>query len=441
MDKDPDAAKLSKGRQIKIISTILPVFTHVFLLWLYASPIYRVTNQFKPNVSNPEELSVGPIKLMSRLSVFDEGEIYKNPDTRGTTPLRQLLSDDYWGKDISHFNSNKSWRPFSVLCVRGFKNLMGFDDDNEMHFFLEVLYNRYINVIIHTSLAELVSLIGVKLIFPPCNGNDIMERIVTRAIIKILFGLHPTHVECTANTANRPHLIGLFLSILVILIGCRSDGGMSLLTLLLVCFIWIIGLCSSETILFHAPAVCASSLSIILQRTPKKFKIDTYFLKWSIGKVGVMAVAIFGLSVFYIALRFFLGIDAINPGILTKYQHPFHTFSGLQRFVNYSYVTSIHIFKASWLDPIGEAHEYGFNSVPEIMFDSFDPRILFPLFAFGCFGIGAVYCFLKSSLTFSLFIAFLTWFATLFPITGAKHACLNCCSNYLLILFFSQHHH
>ena len=69
-------------------------------------------------------------------------------------------------------------------------------------------------------------------------------------------------------------------------------------------------------------------------------------------------------------------------------------------------------------DRAGIAHEYGFNSVPPLSIEYFEPGYLVLLGTImsivGC----AVFCFLNGTGTFLHYLVFASWFATLFPITG-----------------------
>lgn len=44
--------------------------------------------------------------------------IKTNPDVLPTTPISQLLWDDFWGTPLTHSGSHKSYRPLTVLSFR-----------------------------------------------------------------------------------------------------------------------------------------------------------------------------------------------------------------------------------------------------------------------------------------------------------------------------------
>mmetsp|Transcript_13480 Transcript_13480/g.20517 ORF Transcript_13480/g.20517 Transcript_13480/m.20517 type:complete len:627 (+) Transcript_13480:36-1916(+) len=393
MEATAASAKSETERQQKTppLTLWVPIATHILLLVLYLVPILQAAS------AKGEKLE----------PVFDEGEIYvTNQDTRGNTAFIDILKHDYWGKPIYGHNSNKSWRPFTVLTFRILKQLL----PASLTLSQEVTLNRIINVLVHTSIAELVSIVGTQL-FP----TD--YPIMTRAFIKVLFGVHPSHVEATANGANRPHLIGLLCS----LVACDER-----LNLKFLYFTWLIGLTSCETIVFHVPAVFMTLFVVGIQRkrgggasfkgnvTKNDERLQLYSLT---KRLLPRFVIILGLTMTYILGRFMLGVEAINPGLYRKSQHPFHEFDGVKRVTNFAMVIAIHILKAFQVDPIGEAHEYGFNSVPELHGIS-DTRMVWIVFVYVGIAVSGVYCCRRNLMSTLHYMLFASWFATLFPISG-----------------------
>lgn len=51
--------------------------------------------------------------------VFDDSEaILNNKDVSGTTPLYQIFNNDFWGTNLLHKQSHKSYRPLTILSFR-----------------------------------------------------------------------------------------------------------------------------------------------------------------------------------------------------------------------------------------------------------------------------------------------------------------------------------
>lgn len=305
----------------------------------------------------------------------------------------------------------KLTRPFTVLTFRVFKQLM----PTTLTLSQEVTLNRVINVLLHTSIAELVSIVGTQLL--PTTDHPI----ITRAITKVLFGVHPSHVEAAANGANRPHLIGLLCS----LVACDERLNLNFLY-----FTWLIGLTSSETIVFHVPAVFMTLFLICIQRIESRSKDNDTSKKsgrkndeklqcyTAINQLMPRFVIILGLTMTYILGRFMLGVESINPGLYRKFQHPFHEFTGVKRIINFAMVIAIHVLKAFQLDPIGEAHEYGFNSVPELRGVITDARTIWIVFVYVGIVVSGLYCYHRSTRSTLHYILFASWFVTLFPVSG-----------------------
>ena len=353
----------------KFLFVILPcLLCHSILLHLYIGTIHSSSvSHVDDDVTNVND---GSFKFHP---IFDEvPAIQNNPDVQGETPIVSLLKNDYWGKDIFHFNSNKSWRPFTVLTFRLLSQFLR-DPDKVQNRPLsdEILYNRYINVILHACVVEMVSYVGISLF--PLEANQKTYECLLQMIIRLIFAMHPVAVEIAANGANRPHVIGLFCSLLACLVilktveRCVDDdrpSKVSVTAIVILNIIWTIGIFSSETIVFHVPAVFATCIAIHWQQKCqlKMQSVDKEkptnareFLCNSLVVHLPYFVTIFGVTLAYLLCRFILGIEAINRGILRKGQTPFHFMEGsLLRIVNFTHITCIHILKSCILDPIGK---------------------------------------------------------------------------------------
>ena len=395
----------------KLIQNILPVlFSHAIILHIYIGTInYHYHHNNNDNNNGP---------------VFDESEIYiTNQDTRyycshitttTTNPnhnncnvntfsiLSHLIRHDYWGQDIFHFNSNKSWRPFTVLTFRWLNQFMGDDNDDNKNMTRlenEVRYNRYINVMLHMCVTEMVSVVGT-LLFPitsiNTNTNTIpmddyyqpyASVVFYQVLTRLIFAMHPVAIEVVANGANRPHVIGLCCSLIAVLIITATatavrkydsgkttrSSGIVTGSIIALYIVWMIGLCSSETIVFHVPAIFVTCVAIQWQRLHQEQLVNhknnhrekkgviignqMMFVKQSLRIHLPYFATVLGMTMAYLCGRFMLGINAINRGILRKSQTPFHFLDGrLSRMVNFSHITCIHILKACFLDPIGKSY-------------------------------------------------------------------------------------
>jgi hypothetical protein len=119
----------------------------------------------------------------------------------------------------------------------------------------------------------------------------------------------------------------------------------------------------------------------------------------------------------YLGGRYYFNTLDIPEGLIRPAENPFYHFSGEHRVRNYLYTLSIHIAKSWGVDPIGFAHEYGFDCIPSLETWE-DPRLALP------YGIGAA-LLLSLVLAFSFPQTLLgpvaihwAWLLTLFPISG-----------------------
>ena len=107
--------------------------------------------------------------------------------------------------------------------------------------------------------------------------------------------------------------------------------------------------------------------------------------------------------------------------MIKKAENPFYHFHGWKRFINYSYITSIHIMKGIGIDVIGFSHEYGYDCIPSIE-SIYDLRMILPLSIILIFLFSVEIAYRKAlynDFQFTITLCFLlSWMSTLFPITG-----------------------
>ena len=140
-------------------------------------------------------------------------------------------------------------------------------------------------------------------------------------------------------------------------------------------------------------------------------------LKTAIRKTFLQILTMSCLSFTYLFLRAYMQFLSINPLLFQDTISPFYKFEGGRRFWNYSMVTAIHVLKGVFLDPIGVAHEYAFDCVHELNGIT-DIRYVLLVTVLVGFGTAGLYT-IRRNLCWKLhFLVILSWFATLFPITG-----------------------
>jgi len=339
---------------------ILLTCVHLFCLAVYLVPLFTHSYPNSP--------------------VLDEAHIVSpdNKDVSGEAVWYEALYNDYWGRPMTSSSSHKSWRPLTIWSFR-------FIGNNELW------VHRVFNVITHAATAELVSTLLT-------SSSDFYTRIV----IKLLFALHPTHVEVTANAANRPHLLACLFAVVL------SNPSLNILG---VALFDIMGLMSAETFIFSMPAILLTLTYKQRQSVPKspwKDIITTLLPRYTV---------ILLFTFLYIGGRWALDTLAIPDGLIRAAENPFHQFTGLVRMRNYLYVISIHVAKSFNLDFIGFSHEYGRNCIPAL--DSWsDVRLLIPMGMIVTVAMIVMVVLMKRSQYFLLLLVHLSWMATLFPISG-----------------------
>ena len=371
--------------RVTSISTILPIILHIVSVGIYIRP-----------------LTSGPFLLTNPSAVLDEVHIVSdnNPDVAGTSTLRDVFANDYWGRPITNNPStHKSWRPLTILSFRWLNGggILGWSP---------LFVHRIVNVLIHAATAETCS-IAATLLFPDLGPT---QTIVLRAMTKLLFALHPAHVEVVANAANRPHILAVLLSSLML------DPANHLL---LVVVAEIGGLLCSETAIFQLPGVLATITVIKWKRdyasgAQRKWKS---FFATMVGLIPrYFAVIFFGLA--YLGGRKYFDTLSIPDGLIRPAENPFYALTGKTRLLTYALLLAIHAGKAVLIDPIGFSHEYGFECIRNVV-DVSDARLLAPFAIYVGIGLVTLLCSRSGAEATIMWTVALAWLLTLFPVSGA----------------------
>ncbi|KYN09382.1 Transmembrane and TPR repeat-containing protein 4 [Trachymyrmex cornetzi] len=133
--------------------------------------------------------------------VFDDTEAIVNNVDVHKTPFWDIFQNDFWGTKLSHKQSHKSYRPFTILSFR-------------LQFWLrqDLVSQDYhiINIILHSMICLLT--LFIYNIFLGPEGQNISFYAAA------LFAVHPIHTEAVSGIVGRAELLcGLFtwLSILL----------------------------------------------------------------------------------------------------------------------------------------------------------------------------------------------------------------------------------
>jgi len=141
--------------------------------------------------------------LTGEFVLDDYQAVYHNKDVLTSTPLIDIFKHDYWGADITHVMSHKSYRPLTVLTFRLNYMLHGFN----------VVGYHVVNILLHAITSALLHRLLMKMIDPFQSTTLTVATFVTC----LIFAAHPIHTECVANIAGRAELLGGMFYVLSLL--------------------------------------------------------------------------------------------------------------------------------------------------------------------------------------------------------------------------------
>jgi hypothetical protein len=387
----------------KVFCLGLEFLIHCMCIGLYLIPILT-----------PNDVLGGPTLDEIHIMSPNHGDIH-NPNTTLVT----IFSNDYWGRPMQAENSHKSWRPLTILTFRYLKG-WGYGPITSTITFVttttinELTWHRMVNVLTHAAAAEMVGLLATQ-VFPLVvnvmeNDSSIDHHhhhlsrqhhhqyhypLLLKVLTKIIFCLHPTHVEVTANAANRNHILAVLFST-ILCFGSLKERTTTITTtnknsnnnntgnacstpLWLFLVALIAGYLASETFLFQVPAAMVTMVVIAYHRketmdgndnNSSRSKATLRRVLWDylltvvecLPRLVLLAIS---LIVYYGGRAYYKTLD-IPEGLIRPAENPFYHLRGIDRVRNYLYILVVHIWKSWGLDPIGFSHEYGYDCIPTI---------------------------------------------------------------------------
>ncbi|XP_064470417.1 protein O-mannosyl-transferase Tmtc3-like [Ornithodoros turicata] len=119
--------------------------------------------------------------------VYDDiAAITKNRDIRPTTPITNLLHNDFWGTPLTKEESHKSYRPLTVLTYRINYAVHGLEPFG--YHLVNVLLHCFVCILYHRTCLSLVPSF-------------------TSFLAALLFSVHPIHTEAVASVVGRAELL------------------------------------------------------------------------------------------------------------------------------------------------------------------------------------------------------------------------------------------
>lgn len=328
-----------------------------------------------------------------------------NKDISGESTIEDVFKNDYWGRPMQSESSHRSWRPLTVLSFRYLKGLYS-DSQLTMH--------RCFNALTHAAAAETVGILAVRL-FAPATAND---SLILKMCTKIVFALHPTHVEVAANAANRNHILAVLFSTTL------ADPWCPLWFFFLAL---IAGFLSSETFLFQIPAAIITAIAIQYShnqqttsyRANARSSLLPTIVDYIISALGIIPRISFMVlaTLLYLGGRAYFDTLDIPEGLIRPAENPFYGFEGEHRVRNYMYILAVHIAKSWGMDPIGFSHEYGFECIAAL--ESWnDPRMSVVLVVASTFFLSLGMAIAIPRYLLGPVAIHWAWSLTLFPVSG-----------------------
>ncbi|XP_037837141.1 protein O-mannosyl-transferase TMTC1 isoform X2 [Kryptolebias marmoratus] len=135
----------------------------------------------------------------------DVWAIVNNPDVRPGSSLRNVFTNDFWGKRMADNTSHKSYRPLCILTFR-LNILLGG---------MTPLYFHIINVCLHCAVTCLLMYTCECCVF---------ESPRLAFVAALLFAVHPVHTEAVSGIVGRADVLACLLFLLTFLSYIRSVG-------------------------------------------------------------------------------------------------------------------------------------------------------------------------------------------------------------------------
>ncbi len=122
--------------------------------------------------------------LKAGLVFDDQAAILANKDLLPSSPWSNLLFHDFWGDDIQHTSSHKSFRPITSVSFKLNYHIHG---DQPMHY-------HSVNVLLNAVVCYLFVMIAHFVL---------NMELGLAALAGVLYTIHPLHTEAVRTMANQ----------------------------------------------------------------------------------------------------------------------------------------------------------------------------------------------------------------------------------------------
>ncbi|GMT03670.1 hypothetical protein PENTCL1PPCAC_25844, partial [Pristionchus entomophagus] len=145
--------------------------------------------------------------------VFDDRKtIVENGVVRGTKPLIEVLTTDYWGDPLAVKTSHKSYRPLTTLTFWFNHHLHGLWTPG--YHTINILLHAINTLLVH----RLATVVGRAIASGPTTGYGSWSAAAA-------FAVHPVHIEAVANVSGRAELLSGMFYLTSILLYLGSEPG------------------------------------------------------------------------------------------------------------------------------------------------------------------------------------------------------------------------
>ena len=285
--------------------------------------------------------------------VFDDtSAIRDNKDIQPSTPLINILFNDFWGIPMNKEQSHKSYRPLCVLSFRLNYILHG----------LHPLGYHFLNVLLH---------LIVTLLFYIISQNYVNAR--TSFVASLLFSVHPIHTEAVTGTVGRAELLSAIFFLLTLHLYNKSQDGsrkyilMSSMTSCLAMLskevgVTVIGLC------YIHEALSQNVHKILLNWILYRKNVEMKLKKGVMMRLTILTLTLVLLLMFRIQM-----MQGSSLPVFTKFDNPASHADTISRYLTYSYLPCLNVWLL--LCPSQLCCDWTMGSIP-LLQSATDPRTL-----------------------------------------------------------------
>lgn len=280
--------------------------------------------------------------------VFDDtSAIRDNKDLLPSSPLVNILHNDFWGIPMSKEQSHKSYRPLCVLSFRLNYFLHG----------LEPLGYHLVNLVLH---------ILVTVLLYKVSGHYVRPH--TAYVASLLFAVHPIHTEAVTGAVGRAELLSAIFFLLTLHLYNRSSLLLASLTSFLAMLskevgVTVIGLCYVHELLLKQN-LHKTLLNAILRPKVTEWRVS----RGRVTRVCLLTLSLASLLVFRIWL-----MQGASLPVFTRFDNPASHADTAAKLLTFTYLPCLN----TWLllCPAQLCCDWTMGSIP-LLQSGADPRML-----------------------------------------------------------------